>query len=111
MCLFVHLEWDSNDWRIVSWLSFLKSDDFVNVKSILRRLYNRMDHPNPYIRLGASMAAYRIYPVLRGTPSIVDRYIFEMIYFCIKSLRLAEADDSQIGIHPLLHLKSFNTGL
>ncbi|CAM6110405.1 unnamed protein product [Calypogeia fissa] len=74
-----------------------ETNDFVNVKSILRRLYNRMDHPNPYKRLGASMAAYRIYPVLRGTPSIVDRYIFEMIFFCIKSLRLAEGDDSQIG--------------
>ncbi|KAL2645175.1 hypothetical protein R1flu_012762 [Riccia fluitans] len=74
-----------------------ESNAFVNVASMLRRLYNRMDHPNPYKRLGAAMAAYRIYPVLRGNSSIVDRYIFEIIFFCIKSLRLAESDDVQTG--------------
>ncbi|KAL3698516.1 hypothetical protein R1sor_012592 [Riccia sorocarpa] len=74
-----------------------EKNDFVNVASMLRRLYNRMDHPNPYKRLGAAMAAYRTYPILRGNSNIVDRYIFEIIFFCIKSLRLAELDDIQTG--------------
>ncbi|OAE24558.1 hypothetical protein AXG93_2415s1380 [Marchantia polymorpha subsp. ruderalis] len=79
--------------EFMSW----SNDDFVNIASMLRRLYNRMDHPNPYKRLGAAMAAHRIYPVLRGNPNIVDRYIFELIFFCVKSLRLAESDDVQTG--------------
>jgi DNA-dependent protein kinase catalytic subunit len=75
-----------------------EADNFANVTSMLRRVYNRMDHPNPYHRLGAAMAAHRIYPVLRENGAIVDRHIFEILFFCIKSLRLAETDDEQTGL-------------
>ncbi|XP_024384636.1 uncharacterized protein [Physcomitrium patens] len=74
-----------------------EDDNFVNVRSMLRRVYNRMAHPNPYHRLGAAMAAHRMYPVLRENGAIVDRYIFEILFFCIKSLKLGELDDEQIG--------------
>lgn len=76
----------------------LQADNFVNVTSMLRRVYNRMDHPNPYHRLGAAMAAFRMYPVLRENAGIVDRHIFEILFFCIKGLRLGELDDEQTGI-------------
>ncbi|KAG0609962.1 hypothetical protein M758_7G027900 [Ceratodon purpureus] len=74
-----------------------EADNFVNVTSMLRRVYNRMDHPNPYHRLGAAMAAYRMYPVLRENAGLVDRFIFEILFFCIKSVRLGELDDEQTG--------------
>lgn len=70
----------------------------MNVTSILRRVYNRMDHPNPYHRLGAAMAAHRMYPVLRENGAIIDRHIFEMLFFCVKSLALGDSDDEQIGV-------------
>ncbi|XP_002965996.2 DNA-dependent protein kinase catalytic subunit [Selaginella moellendorffii] len=74
-----------------------EASNFVNVTSMLRRLYNRMDHPSPYHRLGASMAAYQIYPILRQNSSIVDRYIFELAFFLLKSLRVGDTDAEQIG--------------
>lgn len=64
---------------------------------MLRRLYNRLDHPNPYHRLGSAMACSRLYRVMRENKSIVDRYLLEMLFFCIKSLRIAETDHEQIG--------------
>lgn len=64
---------------------------------MLRRLYNRLDHPNPYQRLGATMALYRLYPLLVKQRGIVDRHIFELFFYCAKSLRLAEADAETIG--------------
>lgn len=79
-------------------VSEIQADNFVNMTSMLRRVYNRMDHPNPYHRLGAAMAAHRMYPVLRENGAIVDRYIFEILFFCIKSLKLGELDDEQTGI-------------
>ncbi|KAI5080746.1 hypothetical protein GOP47_0003929 [Adiantum capillus-veneris] len=72
-------------------------DNFVNVTSMLRRLYNRLDHPNPYHRLGSAMACSRLYRVMRDNKSIVDRHLLEMFFFCIKSLRIAENDIEQIG--------------
>ncbi|MCO5603923.1 hypothetical protein L7F22_058079 [Adiantum nelumboides] len=74
-----------------------KVDNFVNVTSMLRRLYNRLDHPNPYHRLGSAMACSRLYRVMRENRSIVDRHLLEMFFFCIKSLRIAENDLEQIG--------------
>lgn len=64
---------------------------------MLRRLYNRLAHPHPYQRLGATMALYQLYPVLRQQKGIVDRHVFELFFYCAKSLRLAEADAETIG--------------
>jgi hypothetical protein len=75
----------------------LQADHFVNVTSMLRRLYNRLAHPHPYQRLGATMALYQLYPVLRQQKGIVDRHVFELFFYCAKSLRLAEADAETIG--------------
>lgn len=76
-------------------------DNFVNIASMLRRLYTRLDHPNPYHRLGAAMCAHLIYPVLRENGSIVDRHILEILFFCIKSLRVGEHDNDQIGLNDI----------
>ena len=64
---------------------------------MLRRLYNRLDHPNPYHRLGSAMACSQLYRVMRVHTSIVDRHMLEILFFCIKSLRIAEKDHEQIG--------------
>jgi hypothetical protein len=67
-----------------------------------------MDHPNSYHRLGAAMAVHRMYPVLRENGAIVDRYIFEILFFCIKSLKLGELDDEQIGIRAYPEARKFD---
>eukprot|EP01018_Ginkgo_biloba_P019264 Gb_14393 [translate_table: standard] len=74
-----------------------EADNFMNIASMLRRLYARLDHPNPYHRLGATMAAHLIYPILRENGSIVDCHMLEILFFCIKSLRVGENDNDEIG--------------
>ncbi|KAH6557334.1 hypothetical protein KP509_1Z120700 [Ceratopteris richardii] len=49
------------------------------------------------------MACSRLYPVMRKNKSIVDRYLLEMLFFCFKSLRIAEDDLEQIGTIKQLH--------
>lgn len=75
----------------------MQTDNIVNVTSMFRRIYNRLDHPNAYHRLGAAMATHRIYPILRQNSNVAERYILEVSYYAIKSLRLAENDCEQIG--------------
>ncbi len=69
----------------------------VNVKSILKRIFNFLTHPSASKRLGASLAWNSIYTIFREEESLINKHIFELLYYLIESLTLAEKDDSFFG--------------
>jgi DNA-dependent protein kinase catalytic subunit len=69
----------------------------VNAKSILKRIFSFLNHPNCAKRLGATLAWNSIYTVFREEESLVNKYIFELLYNLIESLALAEQDDKMYG--------------
>ncbi|KAG0234361.1 hypothetical protein BGX31_004586 [Mortierella sp. GBA43] len=69
----------------------------VNVKSLLKRVYNLASHTSPAKRLGASLIVNRIYRVFREEASLVDQFTVELLYWILSSLRLAETDHAGLG--------------
>jgi DNA-dependent protein kinase catalytic subunit len=69
----------------------------VNVKSILKRIFNFLTHPNRSKRLGAALAWNSIYTIFREEEVLVNKHIFELLYYLIESLALAEKDDKMFG--------------
>lgn len=65
----------------------------MNVRLMLCCVYNWMVYLNLYYWLGVVMVVYCMYLVLRENGVIVDCYIFEIFFFCIKSLKFGELDD------------------
>jgi DNA-dependent protein kinase catalytic subunit len=76
----------------------------INVKSILKRIFNLLTHPNSYKRLGATLAWNSIYVIFREEESLVNKHIFELLYYLIESLSLAEKDDKMHGTQELAKL-------
>lgn len=73
------------------------SSSSVNVKSILKRIFNMLTHPNCAKRLGASLAWNTIYVIFREEETLVNKYIFELLYYLVESLAMAEKDDKMYG--------------
>ncbi|KAF8937820.1 hypothetical protein BGZ58_002088 [Dissophora ornata] len=69
----------------------------VNVKSLLKRIYNLASHSNPTKRLGASLIVNRIYRVFREEAPLVNQFALELLYWILFSLRLAEGDHAGLG--------------
>ncbi len=69
----------------------------VNVKSILKRIFNFLTHPSSSKRLGAALAWNSIYVIFREEDSLINKHIFELLYYLIESLTLAEKDDKFLG--------------
>lgn len=69
----------------------------VNVKSILKRIFSFLTHPSCSKRLGAALAWNSIYTVFREEDSLVNKHIFELLYYLIESLALSEQDDRMYG--------------
>ncbi|KAG0050163.1 hypothetical protein BGZ83_005055 [Gryganskiella cystojenkinii] len=69
----------------------------VNVKSVLKRLYNLASHTSPTKRLGAALIVNRIYRVFREEATLVNQFTVELLYWMLFSLRLAEADPAGLG--------------
>ena len=69
----------------------------MNVKSLLKRLYNFMSNPSTTKRLGASLIFNRIYTIFREEERLVDEFTLEVLYRLFFSLRLAEEDHPSIG--------------
>jgi len=71
----------------------------VNVKSILRRLYSLMSHPDSNRRLGASSAALRCLELFetqdRSATEILKNHILEMLEVTLRSFRLASFTQSK----------------
>ncbi|KAF9955057.1 hypothetical protein BGZ72_004086 [Mortierella alpina] len=69
----------------------------VNVKSLLKRVYNLASHSNPAKRLGAALIVNRIYRGFREETPLVNQFTMELLYWMLFSLKLAEADHAGLG--------------
>ncbi|KAF9585083.1 hypothetical protein BGW38_003973, partial [Lunasporangiospora selenospora] len=69
----------------------------VNVKSLLKRVYNLASHSSPTKRLGSALIVNRIYRVFREEASLVSQFTMELLYWMLSSLRLSESDHSGLG--------------
>ncbi|KAI1315202.1 hypothetical protein EDD11_001140 [Mortierella claussenii] len=90
-CLGEFVKWS------VKQTSSSSSSGSVNVKSLLKRIYNLASHSNPAKRLGASLIVNRIYRVFREEASLVNQFTMELLYWMLFSLRLAEGDHVGLG--------------
>ncbi|CAG8447868.1 11173_t:CDS:10, partial [Dentiscutata heterogama] len=86
----------------------------MNIKSLLKRLYNLSAHPDYTKRLGASLAVNHIYRVYREEESLIDQFTFELLYWILFNLRLSDQDQDAIGtrqqaIAAIRHLKKIIT--
>jgi DNA-dependent protein kinase catalytic subunit len=73
------------------------SSSSVNVKSILKRIFNFLSHPNSSKRLGGLLAWNSIYTIFREEETLVNKHTFELLYYLVESLALAEKDDKMYG--------------
>ena len=69
----------------------------VNVKSILRRLFALMTHPEPSKRLGASVALRRSLVALRNFPAQCEAHALEILEAALRGLRSVENDPPRAG--------------
>jgi len=84
-------------WSIKSQAIEARAEENANVKSLLRRIYFLMRHPDPYQRLGAALAFDNIYREFRENMDIVDDHVLELLQNALISLRLADGDDEAVG--------------
>ncbi|CAG8455683.1 16904_t:CDS:10, partial [Cetraspora pellucida] len=82
----------------------------MNIKSLLKRLYNLSAHPDYTKRLGASLAVNHIYRVYREEEPLIDQFTFELLYWILFNLKLSDQDQDAIGtrqqaISAIRHLK------
>jgi DNA-dependent protein kinase catalytic subunit len=73
------------------------SSSLVNVKSALKRIFSYLVHPSRSRRLGAALAWNNIYVLFREEESLVSKHIFELLYYLVESLALADKDDKIYG--------------
>jgi hypothetical protein len=69
----------------------------MNIKSLLKRLYNFMTNPNSSKRFGASLVFNRIYRLFREEESLIEEYTLEILGQLFFSLKLSESDHPSIG--------------
>ena len=73
------------------------SSSYVNVKSILKRLFSLLTHPSESKRLGAALAWNSgMYATLREEETLVSRHILEILYYFVESLALADTADDRL---------------
>ncbi|KAI8057472.1 hypothetical protein BDF21DRAFT_319929, partial [Thamnidium elegans] len=86
------------------------SDAAMNIKSLLKRLYNLMTSPNSTNRFGASLVFNRIYRLFREESVLVNEYTLEILGQLFISLKMSETDHPSIGtrdqiIEAISHIK------
>ncbi|KAF9419367.1 hypothetical protein BGZ94_009435, partial [Podila epigama] len=86
------------------------SQSSVNIKSLLKRVYNLASHSVPSKRLGASLIVNRIYRTFREESTLVNQFTLELLYWMLFSLRSAETDHVGLGTRQqartsILHLQ------
>jgi DNA-dependent protein kinase catalytic subunit len=69
----------------------------LNIKSVLKRIYNLLMHPNCAKRLGGALAWNSIYTLFREEIVLVDIYIFEILYYFVECLAISQNDDPLYG--------------
>jgi DNA-dependent protein kinase catalytic subunit len=68
-----------------------------NAKSLFKRVYSLMHHPNPYKRMGAYLTVKSLYRVFREEQALVDQFVLELSHSLLFSMRLAQHDDTSLG--------------
>ncbi len=68
-----------------------------NAKSLFKRVYSLMHHPNPYKRMGAYLTVKSLYRVFREEQALVDQFVLELSHALLFSMRLAQHDDTSLG--------------
>ncbi|KAK9813338.1 hypothetical protein WJX73_001242 [Symbiochloris irregularis] len=78
----------------------------VNASSLLRRLMDRLVHPDAFKRLGAAkatvMCAQSLMDIAGRDPTLARDHCLELIQCCITGLRLAHSDPLGMGTCPAL---------
>lgn len=91
--------------KFVKWsikqTSIQAKENPMNIKSLLKRVYNMASNPSSMQRLGAAIIFNRIYRIFREEASLVDEFTFELLYWMLFGLRLAEDDHPSIGVYYL----------
>lgn len=86
------------------------TDAAMNIKSLLKRLYNLMTSPSSTNRFGASLVFNRIYRLFREESVLVHEYTLEILGQLFISLKMSESDHPSIGtrdqiIEAISHIK------
>eukprot|EP00891_Asterochloris_glomerata_P007060 jgi/Astpho2/7060/Aster-x0303 len=71
--------------------------DQLNAAALMRRLFERLLHPEPFKRYGAAEAMARCAGVLTKDEGLADEFYLEALACCVTALRLAEHDVEGIG--------------
>lgn len=65
---------------------------FVDAHALLRRLLDRLTHPSPYHRLGATLALTQCARVIASQDAFLDQYFMTALQHGVTALRLAERE-------------------
>ena len=53
-------------------------------------------HPDPYKRIGASLALKQIKQEILGSPNLCEKYLFQFMQHFLTSLKLSDKDDEAL---------------
>lgn len=86
-------------WSIKQLTPKMLEKDPVNVKSLLKCMYNYALYPDPFKRLGAALAFNNFYTIFREYETLVDQFIFNILVHFVKSLAISHSDEKSLGVH------------
>ncbi|KAI8613655.1 hypothetical protein BC830DRAFT_1219655 [Chytriomyces sp. MP71] len=69
----------------------------MNAKSLFKRIYSLCEHSSAAKRMSAAIIVNRIYVVFRESAILVEIFSFELIYYLLFSLKIADGDSPAIG--------------
>ncbi|KAJ3226359.1 hypothetical protein HDU81_007351, partial [Chytriomyces hyalinus] len=69
----------------------------MNAKSLFKRIYSLCQHSSASKRMSASIIVNRIYTVFRESAVLVDMFSFELLYYLLFSLKVADSDSAALG--------------
>jgi DNA-dependent protein kinase catalytic subunit len=71
-----------------------KDGKYTNIKSLFKRLFSSIMHPNQYKRLGSCLAFSKIYRTFRENDTLVKTYSLDILNYLISSLKISHYDTS-----------------
>ena len=77
-----------------------RADPVQQVAPLLEALYGHLRHPDPYRRLGATLAFNNIYRVFRENDQLLDVYLLEVTAALLAALARSHTDSPALGTAP-----------
>lgn len=68
-----------------------------NAKSVMKRVCNFAEHPDPLKRLGAAVAFNAFYRTLRESAELIDEFGLDLLGVYFRSLSMADMDAESAG--------------